>query len=81
MALPDLPAEPDNEVLADGLRMPWNAALNAILERVDELLERVDSLSVRFGAVEETLERYRPLLELAEQRMTKPRFFGGAGRA
>lgn len=46
------------------------------------LLAGVRDIQLRIGAIESTLERYRPLLDVAEQRLNGPRFFGrGAQRA
>jgi hypothetical protein len=68
MALPDTPLE-----LGD-------AEAERALELLELVLVRVDELGARFDAIELLLDRYRPLLEAAEQRLTKPRFFGGGVR-
>lgn len=49
--------------------------LARIEERTDAALELLENLSARFAVVEELLERYAPMLAMAEQRMS-----GGLGR-
>ena len=46
------------------------------LSPAEETLELVRELLERFAAVEVLLERYRPLLELAEKRAKGPKLFG-----
>lgn len=47
----------------------------------DETLELVREMVERLARIESTLDHYKPLLAMAEQRMTGPKFFGrGAPR-
>lgn len=55
------------------------STLELLLEQIALRLESIEARMIAFGdrlqVIESTLERYRPLLDKAEQRMSKPSFF------
>lgn len=70
-------SEPDPTYLDDDLE----AKLESIDRGVAEVLTVVAEIAARMVAFEELLERYRPALEIVEQRMGRAQRFQRKGRA